>query len=57
MSRENMLEAFKVYCLGHLAKHKANIENILTQNKNIVLYEQHRIKIIIKIYLLYIIVP
>lgn len=30
MSRENMLEAFKVYCLGHLAKHKANIENILT---------------------------
>lgn len=29
MSRENMMEAFKVYCLGHLAKHKANINNIL----------------------------
>jgi hypothetical protein len=28
--REKYLNAVRAYCVGHLEKHKANIENILT---------------------------
>ena len=30
--RDLLLNAFKAYCVGHLERHKANIENLITAN-------------------------
>ena len=30
--RDLLLKAFQAYCTGHLERHKANIENLITAN-------------------------
>ena len=30
--RDLLLKAFQAYCVGHLERHKANIENLITAN-------------------------